>query len=114
MKGRWLEDSGLLSGRGICIGTLGFEVAEVGRGGSESVSGVSPGMSNVTTFRIDVEFCQILLGFSSCSRMCSYLDLDPSWWRGVCGDVKDEVTNILVCVRGEKHEDEVHYLHQYQ
>ena len=96
------------------MGTLGFEVAEVGRGGSESVSGVSPGMSNVTTFRIDVEFYRIQLDFSSCSRMCSYLDLDPSWWRGVCRDVKHEVTNILVCVRGEKHEDEVHDLHQYQ
>ena len=53
------------------MGTLGFEVAEVGRGGSESVSGVSPGMNNVTTFRIDVEFYQILLGFSSCPIECA-------------------------------------------
>ena len=59
MNGRWLEALGFLSGRGICIGTLGFEVSEVGRGGSERVSGVSPGMSNVTTFRIDVEFYRI-------------------------------------------------------
>lgn len=55
IKGKALSSAPL--GRGICIGTFGFEVAEVGRGGSERVSGVSPGMSNVTTFRIDTEFC---------------------------------------------------------
>lgn len=36
--------------RGIGIGKLGLEVADVGRGGSESISGVIPGIKSVTTF----------------------------------------------------------------
>lgn len=34
---------------GITIGTLGLEVAEVGRGGNESISEVSPGTKITTT-----------------------------------------------------------------
>jgi hypothetical protein len=35
--------------RGIDIGKLGLEVADVGKGGSESISGVSPGTKRTTT-----------------------------------------------------------------
>lgn len=38
--------------RGIESGKLGFEVAEVGSGGKESISGVRPGTRRATTFWI--------------------------------------------------------------
>lgn len=44
-------------GKGICNGILGLVVAEVGRGGSERISGVNPGISSTTTFGIDWGFC---------------------------------------------------------
>ena len=37
-------------GRGMAIGTLGFSVAEVGRGGRESTVEVSPGTRRTTSF----------------------------------------------------------------
>jgi hypothetical protein len=36
--------------RGMDIGTFGFEVAAVGKGGSSSKSGVRPGIRTATTF----------------------------------------------------------------
>jgi len=36
--------------RGIDMGRFGFEVADVGNGGSDNNSGVSPGTSRATTF----------------------------------------------------------------
>jgi len=47
-----------MSGRGISSGTFGFEVADVGRGGRLRSDDVNPGMSSVTTFCIDREFCR--------------------------------------------------------
>jgi hypothetical protein len=46
-------------GIGIGIGTLGLDVAEVGRGGKESIEGVRPGMRMTTTFRIERGFCSM-------------------------------------------------------
>ena len=37
------------AGRGISNGRFGFEVAAVGSGGRDRISGVRPGMSNVIT-----------------------------------------------------------------
>jgi hypothetical protein len=48
------------SGSGMESGTFGFAVAEVGRGGRASSDGVKPGMSSVTTFCIDREFCEMV------------------------------------------------------
>jgi hypothetical protein len=45
------EPSNLVA-RGMDMGTFGFEVAAVGKGGSSRSSGVRPGMRSVTTFWI--------------------------------------------------------------
>jgi len=37
---------------GIGIGRLGFEVVEVGKGGSARISGVNPGIKRTPTFWI--------------------------------------------------------------
>lgn len=42
-----------LVGRGRGRGTFGFDVADVGRGGSERRDDVRPGMRRVTTLRIE-------------------------------------------------------------
>jgi hypothetical protein len=49
-----------VSGNGIESGKFGLAVAEVGRGGRASSDGVRPGMSSVTTFCIDREFCEMV------------------------------------------------------
>lgn len=36
--------------KGTANGILGFDVAEVGRGGKQRMDGVSPGISKATTF----------------------------------------------------------------
>jgi hypothetical protein len=54
MKGMSQGDSGI--GRGIERGRLGFEVADVGRGGSESRGAVMPGIKRATTFLIERVF----------------------------------------------------------
>lgn len=46
------SSDGCAGGNGTARGTLGFEVAEVGRGGSARMSGVSPGIRRATTFVI--------------------------------------------------------------
>jgi hypothetical protein len=48
-----------ISGNGMESGIFGLMVADVGRGGSARSDGVRPGMSRVTTFCIDREFCGI-------------------------------------------------------
>jgi hypothetical protein len=53
IKGKADEDPGV--GRGIAIGTFGFEVATVGSGGRPRSSGVNPGINRVTTFWIKDE-----------------------------------------------------------
>ena len=40
---------GVGDAKGIDIGKLGLEIAEVGKGGSESISGVNPGTNTTTT-----------------------------------------------------------------
>lgn len=50
------SDEGSLGNRGIESGRFGFTVADVGRGGNESRSGVSPGTSRATTFCIRFAF----------------------------------------------------------
>lgn len=57
MNGMSLPDA---SGKGIANGTFGFVVADVGRGGKARSDDVRPGMSSVTTFCIDREFCKEL------------------------------------------------------
>jgi hypothetical protein len=47
-----------VSGKGMESGKFGFIVADVGRGGSARSDGVRPGMSRVTTFSMDREFCE--------------------------------------------------------
>ena len=42
--------------RGMAMGTLGLEVAEVGKGGNERISGVSPGAKTTTTLWIKLRF----------------------------------------------------------
>jgi hypothetical protein len=54
MKGMSQGDSGV--GRGIERGRLGFDVADVGRGGNERRGGVMPGIKRATTFLIEREF----------------------------------------------------------
>lgn len=46
-----------VSGNGMASGIFGFIVADVGMGGSPRSDGVRPGISRVTTFFIDREFC---------------------------------------------------------
>ena len=41
-----------MGGRGITRGMLGFDVAVDGKGGRESMSGVSPGIQRAKTFGI--------------------------------------------------------------
>ena len=45
-------------GSGIDKGRCGFTVADVGRGGRESTSGVRPGIKSATTFCTDRGFCK--------------------------------------------------------
>lgn len=54
MKGRSLGDSGV--GSGIERGRLGFDVADVGKGGSERRDGVMPGIRRATTFLMERVF----------------------------------------------------------
>lgn len=58
MKGKPEDESsaGPAGGSGTARGKLGFAVAEVGRGGSEMMSGVMPGNRIATTFCTDLGF----------------------------------------------------------
>ena len=53
-EGSWFEDA---DNKGIDKGRFGFEVAEVGSGGSERISGVKPGTKRATTRWIIFTFC---------------------------------------------------------
>lgn len=55
--------SGVLGRSGIERGRLGFEVADFGNGGSESSSGVSPGINKATTFWMSWVFCKCIRCF---------------------------------------------------
>lgn len=44
--------------RGMESGRFGLEVAEVGKGGKERISGVIPGMRSATTFWIMLTFLE--------------------------------------------------------
>ena len=57
MNGRLGDSEASVEGRGTCSGKFGFEVAEVGSGGSEMTSGVSPGIMRATTLLIERGFC---------------------------------------------------------
>ena len=58
MNGRPEDDpsAGPSEGSGTGRGRFGFAVADVGRGGSEMISGVIPGMRIATTFCTDRGF----------------------------------------------------------
>ena len=47
-------------GSGMGMGRLGFEVAEVGRGGRERMVDIKPGMRRTTSFCMLCVFCEPL------------------------------------------------------
>ena len=51
-----LSPAVFVCGSGTCMGTLGFDVADVGRGGRERMSGVSPGIRRATTLLTEQGF----------------------------------------------------------
>ncbi len=51
-----LSPASFVCDSGTCRGTFGFDVADVGRGGSERMSGVSPGIRRATTLLTEREF----------------------------------------------------------
>ena len=59
MKGRPEDESSRVfsEGSGTGRGRFGFAVADVGRGGSEMISGVMPGIRIATTFCTERGFC---------------------------------------------------------
>ena len=56
-----LSPAAFVSGRGTGSGTLGLDVADVGRGGRERMSGVSPGIRSATTLLMERGFWEQLL-----------------------------------------------------
>ena len=104
------EDVTVSGGRGMAMGRLGFSVAEVGRGGRESTVDVSPGTRRTTSFWMFCGFCETVRVKGGERWVTAHLYSNPTWWRGVSHDMKDEVADILrtmVGKRGEADEETV-------